>query len=235
MRYFILPAVGLLLVCCVYASTGLAWAENPKRGARAASRSRPIVRHRTRGCRRQRIDFGSPESVFGVYRRSLDNRDWQPFFQVLSPGSQEFQVFEIVFVEGVRVDPKLSRIVAKYFDESKLERFEESMPTEWTLDQTRRLVASCVTDKQRLFVEASSHLYRLGSDLETLSRLRDVVRRGAKAKGMTTRTTFISRIGWVDGNEVHQTERVTSEIAVYFIKINGRWLIATQSEWESAP
>lgn len=212
--------IGAITLSALLPAASCGWIEEPK----------------LKGIAEPPIDFGSPETVFVAYRRALAKRNWKTSFEVLSPGQTDEQLFEILFQIGLGRDAKLRKIKDKYFDEEKLERRADAIDVNKVTPLERvRLVASCVTDRQRLFVEGRLRLDQVGAEHAAMRELRNVVRRGPKAKGTATYTTIVrSEVTTPDGKTEKRSEKSETEIAVYFVKRNGKWFVATRQEWAKA-
>jgi hypothetical protein len=183
-------------------------------------------------------DADSPRVAFVEYQRAEKKKDWNSVFERLSPGSQN-QLLHVLSSFGTLGDKqgKMAKIVEKDTDLKKLDTVYKSRRFDkLTRMEQDRLVASCFTERKKLFIELNQRLDELRTDRPTLIALRKVVISGRAAKGQATQTTFDE---WRESTktggrkDVKHREKRQQDVPVYFIKQDAKWLIATEEEWKS--
>jgi len=170
--------------------------------------------------------YASPHGVFAAYRKALKERDWPTVFSCLSPQYRDACVWEVIFVAGMRKEPRLEATLKKYgvhlngLDGEYASRRDKTEPA-------REFVLKRVTDKARLFAEGKAIIEKPGSTLPRLGPLEQLTSDGAAATGRVNSTGFI----WesVEGKGIRKVEQ-TLRTEVYFVKRNARWFLASSRE-----
>jgi hypothetical protein len=176
--------------------------------------------------------YSSPREAFYAYRKALEERDWRTFFSCLTPRYQDLHIEEVIFESETQPRARhtqLTAILKKYGVDlaqlnAELAGRKVDTETAW------RTVVQRVTDKARLFEEASAIIHkpdpvlprpRVG-DLEVLRV------DGNTATGHAKATDFFLH----SANKIGQWTYVK---VFHFRRLNGRWFVAHASEQPRSP
>lgn len=181
----------------------------------------------------------SPELAFATYKTAIAKEDWESLWSVLSSGYRDHLIFEAVFSLGMLSDSndKAKRIINKYVDEKKVDELASTFKPRPTNQQVTDIYLQAIEDKKGMFMESQAFLHardrnKSGERFGALLGLRvslDVAT--AKAKHTTTVVSYHSAGPGLGFPSIKKEKDVTSEIPVYFVTVNGTWVVATENEW----
>ncbi len=169
----------------------------------------------------------TPELAFATYKTSFAKEDWESLYSVLSPGYRNRMLFGAMFslkMVTIPTNGDSDKIYAKYVDEQKVEKLEVASKQGLTTHQSFDAFAQAVKDKKGMFIESYTYLYglRRNNPKEIFGPLYDLWISEDVATAKVKRTLLPG---------TKNEKEVTSEIAVYFIKVDGKWLFAREDEW----
>jgi hypothetical protein len=174
------------------------------------------------------VRYDSPQAAFDAWRKANTDLDFATFFGTLSKLEQDRQAFEIIFSNYFIDDAKLNQIQAKYYDEKKLKELEKEGKFKDVDEPTRmRLIASCIQEKQKLFVESQQRLLEMKKlEAGKYTDLTDVKVDGMKAQARTT-TKYLSKSVLIDEQkkETVTVEERELHLRAYFVIEDGSWRV----------
>jgi hypothetical protein len=176
--------------------------------------------------------YSTPREAFHACRKALKKRDWRTFFSCLTPRYQDLHIEEVIFASETKPPADHARLTAilKKYGVDLAQLNAEFARRKVDTDTAWRIVIQRVTDKARLFEEASRIIEkpdpilprpRVG-DLDALRV------HGNTATGHAKATNFFLH----SGNKIGQSTYVK---VFHFRKLKGRWFVAHESEEARSP
>lgn len=180
----------------------------------------------------------SPQLTFESHRTAVEKKDWNSLFSTISPGYRDHMIFEALFAMGMNETEESKAIFEKHIDKTKLEELSAAHDSPPTAEEGYAILSQAIQDKKGMFVDCLSYVDRSLTDdsakktklgpLEGLAIDDNVA--SAKSRLTTTIVYYSKNPG--DAESVRHEEEVSTDISVYFIKSDGKWMYATKDEWK---
>ena len=186
----------------------------------------------------QESPVDSPQLAFDSYKSASENNDWNSLYAAISPGWRDYMIFESVFAMGMNAPNKEGdAIIAKYVDQAKLEKLYAGFKQRPTPDETIKMYSQAIQNKRGMFLECMRHFEKKEKDQSDATKpkfgqLAGLVVNGNVATAKSSLTTTVISYSRIEGDskDIRQEQEITTDIPVYFIKSDGKWLCSTPAE-----
>jgi len=127
--------------------------------------------------------------------------------------------------------------IAKYVDQAKLEKLYAGFKRRPTPDETMKMYSQAIQNKRGMFLDCMRYFEKKEKDQPDATKpkfgqLAGLVVDGDVATAMSSVTSTVVSYSRNEGDskDIRQEQEITTDIPVYFIKSEGKWLYSTLAE-----
>ena len=189
------------------------------------------------GCQRE-VHVDSPQLAFDSYKTASQSNDWIALYSALSPGYRDYMIFESVFAMEMNPNKESSAIISKYVDHAKLEKLFIAHKQPLSTEETISIYSQAIKSKEAMFTDCLKYLQKNShddpADNQKFGPLLALEVSGNAATATSTVTSTIVSYSRSpdDTKDIRHEQEVNSDVNMYFVKLNGKWVYSTLTEWQ---
>lgn len=176
---------------------------------------------------------GEIRDVFDRFKEAIREDDLEQLYDVSSRESVKGMLFEAIVAMGSTAQsPESEQILKQHINQEKLTQIGNALknPNE---QQVKELYMVCIEDPRQMFLDAYRYLRKLQPEpvKPVFGDLSDIKVTGNVALAQTTLQSNLPPAADDDKSDQKQGASEPIGTTVYFIRVDGKWLHATEAEW----